>query len=76
MASLALVCAVSPSVAQELPTLPLAMRDISYRTERVGDGAYAIIPDLPVRNTSGFIVGERGVLVVDGISIPTRRKRS
>lgn len=55
------------SAETELPLPPLSMRDITYRTEQLGEGTYAVIPDKWVRNSSGFIIGDNGVLVIDGI---------
>lgn len=44
---------------------PLHPEGVRLRTEELGEGVYALFSDHPGVDNSGFIVGERGVLVID-----------
>ena len=44
---------------------PLHPRDAVLRTVQVGPGTYALISSRPPVDNAGFVVGEKGVLVVD-----------
>lgn len=44
---------------------PLHPEGVTLRSERLGEGVFAILSDHPAVDNSGFIVGERGVLVID-----------
>jgi cyclase len=44
---------------------PLHPGDTVLRTQELAPGVYALLSDRPAVDNSGFVVGERGVLVVD-----------
>ena len=44
---------------------PIHPAGAQLQTKQLGDGVYALLSGLPVVDNSGFIVGERGVLVID-----------
>ncbi len=44
---------------------PLHPEGVTLRSERLGQGVFAILSDHPVVDNAGFIVGDRGVLVID-----------
>src|SRR5712691_2204504 len=44
---------------------PLNPRGVQLETKQLGSGVYALIASRPPVDNSGFVVGERGVLVID-----------
>ncbi len=44
---------------------PLHPQDIELQPQQLGDGVYALLSGHPAVDNNGFIVGERGVLVID-----------
>jgi cyclase len=44
---------------------PLNPTGAVLRTEKLGDGVYALLSSKPFTDNGGFIVGEKGVLVID-----------
>lgn len=44
---------------------PLHPGGIELETRQLGDGVYALLSNHPAVDNSGFIIGERGVLVID-----------
>ena len=44
---------------------PLHPRGVELQTQRLADGVYALMSTRPPVDNSGFVVGERGVLVID-----------
>ena len=44
---------------------PIHPAGAQLQTKQLGDGVYALLSGLPAVDNSGFIVGERGVLVID-----------
>ena len=44
---------------------PLHPNGVQLQTKQLGEGVYALLSGLPAVDNSGFIVGERGVLVID-----------
>ena len=44
---------------------PLNPAGIELETRELGSGVYALLSNQPAVDNSGFIVGERGVLVID-----------
>ena len=44
---------------------PLHPGDTRLETVDLGDGVYALVSNLPAVDNSGFVVGEKGVLVID-----------
>ena len=44
---------------------PLHPNGVQLQTKQLGEGVYALLSGLPAVDNGGFIVGERGVLVID-----------
>ena len=44
---------------------PLHPKGVQLQTRKIGSGVYALLSNQPPVDNSGFIVGERGVLVID-----------
>jgi cyclase len=58
-----------PAIAQQSPVefIPPALNPAGARPEakQLGSGIYALVSNKPPVDNSGFVVGERGVLVID-----------
>jgi cyclase len=60
---------------EDFPRFFLDPSGCTLSTREIGKGAYALLSSIPNVNNGGFVVGERGVLVIDAhISIPMARQ--
>ncbi len=55
----------NPYASTELPPPPLNPAGIQLETNELASGVYALLSGHPVVDNSGFVVGQRGVLVID-----------
>ncbi|MEE9213081.1 MAG: MBL fold metallo-hydrolase [Phycisphaeraceae bacterium] len=59
------VQAVWPGAPQGFIPPPLHPQDVQLETRQLGDGVYALLSNTAGVDNNGFVVGERGVLVID-----------